>query len=237
MPVCRVEKNKNYTVMSNYHLNDKRLSYKAMGFLSQVLSLPDDWDYSLEGLMALSGKGEKSVRSCLKELEDLGYLVRERTQGERGRFEYIYTFYESPLTLLPCALEGDALEGHSLKAGQLNTNIQNTKEQNTKHIYGEYGHVRLTEKEFWKLHHDFPNADELIAFLDEYIQMKGYKAKDHNLAIRKWVVNAVEESHQREARIKPQKSVPDRIVKPIQVEVPEMDEERKQRLKEIYGEV
>ena len=101
-----------------------------------------------------------------------------------------------------------------------------------KHKHGEYGHVLLTDKEYQKLKADFNNAEDLITYLDEAIEMKGYKYKSHYLAIRKWVVDAVNKKPE-----KPQKGVPDREIKPIQVEVPEMDEERKQRLKEIYGEV
>ena len=119
MPIVKVEKTKNYTVMSNYHLQDKRLSYKAMGLLSQVLSLPNEWDYSIDGLVAYSGQGKKTVRGCLKELEELGYLRRERTQGEHGRFEYVYTFYERPLDLSPCTLKGHTLTVHTLEEIQI----------------------------------------------------------------------------------------------------------------------
>ena len=71
-----------------------------------------------------------------------------------------------------------------------------------KHQYGEYRHVLLTDDQYKKLAHDYPNPDELITFLDEYIEMKGYKAKNHYLAIRKWVVDAVNERHQKESRAK-----------------------------------
>ena len=67
----------------------------------------------------------------------------------------------------------------------------------TKHKFGEYQHVLLTDKEYEKLQQDFSNCDELIKYLDEYIEMKGYKAKSHNLAIRKWVVEAVDKEHQK----------------------------------------
>lgn len=73
---------------------------------------------------------------------------------------------------------------------------------NKKHMHGEYKKVRLTEKEFEKLKADYTNADELIKFLDEYIEMKGYKAKNHNLAIRKWVVDAVKEKKIRKEKLK-----------------------------------
>ena len=69
MAVFRVEKTKDYTIMSNYHLRDKKLSYKAKGLLSFMLSLPDDWDYSLNGLVAVSKEGIKAVRNILQELQ------------------------------------------------------------------------------------------------------------------------------------------------------------------------
>ncbi len=71
MSVFRVEKNKNYTVMANYHLRDKGLSFRARGMLSTILSLPDDWDYSVNGLVTLAKDGYDSVKSTLKDLHHL----------------------------------------------------------------------------------------------------------------------------------------------------------------------
>ena len=75
--------------------------------------------------------------------------------------------------------------------------IINNNNKDIKHHHGEYQHVLLTDKEYEKLQQDFSNCDELIKYLDEYIEMKGYKAKNHNLAIRKWVVEAVDKEHQK----------------------------------------
>ena len=96
MSVFKIEKNKNYTVMSNYHLRDKKLSYKAKGLLSFMLSLPDDWDYSLNGLCAISKEGRDGIRSILKELQEHHYLEIEKTRGDKGYFEYNYLIYEIP---------------------------------------------------------------------------------------------------------------------------------------------
>ena len=97
MSVFRVEKNKNYTVMANYHLRDENLSLKARGLLSMILSLPDDWDYSLAGLVKISKDGLTAVRAALHELEDNGYIHRERQRGPHGRLAgSIYTVYEYP---------------------------------------------------------------------------------------------------------------------------------------------
>ncbi len=95
--ICRVEKTKGFTVMSNYHLRDERLSLKAKGLLSVVLSLPEKWDYSIKGLETICKEGKASVASALKELEEFKYLERERTFGERNRITgFTYVFYEFP---------------------------------------------------------------------------------------------------------------------------------------------
>ncbi len=83
--VFRVEKTANYTVMSNCHLKDRRLSYKAKGLLSEILSLPPDWDYTLSGLAVIAKDGVDSVRTAVRELEKYGYLVRSQKRDERGR--------------------------------------------------------------------------------------------------------------------------------------------------------
>ena len=92
MPVFRVERNKGYTVMSNYHLRDKSLSLKAKGLLSQILSLPEDWDYTLSGLCYINRESKDAIRSAVNELERAGYIERHQTTDESGKFssnEYI----------------------------------------------------------------------------------------------------------------------------------------------------
>lgn len=97
MGVFRVEKNTNYTVISNYHLRDKNLSLKSIGLLSLILSLPDEWDYSQAGLAAICKDGEDSIRTSLKELEKYGYLIRERERDESGKMKgMIYHIFEVP---------------------------------------------------------------------------------------------------------------------------------------------
>lgn len=124
MSVFKIEKNSDYTVMSNYHLRDKNLSYKATGLLSFMLSLPDDWDYSLNGLVKMSKEGIKAVRSILQELQKYGYLNIQKKQNELGQFEYDYLIYEYPYTQNKDMGLGDVENGI-----QINTNIINTKEQ------------------------------------------------------------------------------------------------------------
>lgn len=96
MSVFKIEKNKNYTVMSNYYLQDKNLSYKAKGLLSFMLSLPDNWDYSLNGLCSISKESRDGIRSILKKLQDKHYLEIEKVRGNKGYFEYNYLIYEKP---------------------------------------------------------------------------------------------------------------------------------------------
>ena len=92
MPVFRVERTRDYTVMSNYHLRDKRLTLKAKGLLSQMLSLPEDWDYTLSGLSHINRESKDAIRSAVNELEQAGYIHRRQTTDASGKFstnEYI----------------------------------------------------------------------------------------------------------------------------------------------------
>ena len=136
MSVVRVNKNENYTIMSNYHLQDKNLSLKAKGLLSVMLSLPDNWNYTIEGLIAICKENETSVVSALKELKYYGYLTITKkmpNQTDSGRYEYIYDVYEMPKQegkkqdLENLGLEIQGLENQ----GQLNTNKENTNKQKT----------------------------------------------------------------------------------------------------------
>lgn len=134
MAIFRIQKQKNYTVMSNYHLKDKRLSFKAKGLLSYMLSLPDDWDFSLNGLSSASKDNITAVRSTIKELQAFKYIDIKKlmpNETESGRIEYEYTVYEQPMDKKQdigfLYLENLYVENHRL----LNTNKLNTK-KNTK---------------------------------------------------------------------------------------------------------
>jgi len=97
MAVFRVEKNKGYTVMSNYHLNDKTITLKAKGLLSQMLSLPESWDYTLKGLAYINKESVDAIRTAVLELEQRGYIVRQQGRAAGGGFSNIeYTIYEQP---------------------------------------------------------------------------------------------------------------------------------------------
>ena len=97
MSVFRVERSEGYTVMSNHHLRNKALSLKAKGLLSQMLSLPEDWDYTLAGLAHINREKIDAIREAVKELERAGYIVRSRARDEKGRLRGAeYVIYEKP---------------------------------------------------------------------------------------------------------------------------------------------
>lgn len=142
MAYFRVNKNRDYTVMSNHHLRDKNLSLKAVGLLSKMLSLPDDWDYSVKGLVAICKDKESAVKSALTELKNQGYVVVTKLMPgvtDSGRIEYIYDIYESPQKqgAKKQGVEKQGVEFLDLEIlatenqSQLNTNRLNTKELNT----------------------------------------------------------------------------------------------------------
>lgn len=135
MSIFRIAKTKNYTVMSNYHLKDKRLSFKAKGLLSYMLSLPDDCDFSLKGLCSASQDNLTAIRSALRELEAFNYVYIKKfmpNETKSGRIEYQYTVLEEPSSEKQDTgflyLENLSIENRTL----LNTNIQNTKKNKKK---------------------------------------------------------------------------------------------------------
>ena len=146
MSVFRVEKNKGYTVMSNHHLRNHTLSLKAKGLLSQMLSLPEDWDYTLKGLAQINRESIDAIREAVRELEQAGYITLSRERDARGCLRgTIYTIYEQPQTqpepekpaqavpaLVQPTLEKPMLDSPALEnPTQLNTKRKNKERQNT----------------------------------------------------------------------------------------------------------
>ena len=143
MATFRIEKTKDYTVMSNYHLRDRKLSLKATGLLSLMLSLPETWDYTLAGLASICKDGLGSVRSGITELEERGYLTRKRVRGTNGQLGDIeYTIFEHPVekTSPECSSptsEKPICENPTLadptydECTEISTYPKNTKETNT----------------------------------------------------------------------------------------------------------
>ena len=132
MSVIRVNKTRDYTVMSNHHFKDKSLSLKAKGLLSQMLSLPDDWDYTVEGLCLINRESKTSIQSALKELEEGRYLIRTRVQDELGRFGYEYDIYEQPQIDKPQTDLPQTENPYTDKPQTENRPQLNTKKSNTK---------------------------------------------------------------------------------------------------------
>lgn len=140
MAVFRVEKSRGYTVMSNHHLRNKELSLKAKGLLSQMLSLPEDWDYTLKGLSLINREKIDAIREAIKELERAGYIVRSRERDEKGRLRGAdYVIFEQPQPPTPDlpTLENPTLDNPTLEKPtqekptlenptQLNKDIQRT---------------------------------------------------------------------------------------------------------------
>lgn len=128
MAVFRVEKNHSYTVMANHHLRDERLSLKSKGLLSVILSLPDDWRISIEGMTQFSADGKDAIRSAIRELTDTGYITRAQTHSEAGKFSgYDYVVHETP-TASPSSgfptMEKPTTENPTLRnTERLSTNI------------------------------------------------------------------------------------------------------------------
>ena len=149
MSVVRVNKTKNYTVLSNYHFKEKKMSLKAKGLLSLMLSLPDDWNYSISGLVKLSKDGKDGVMSALTELEKFGYLTRVKITNSKGQFSGIeYNIYEQPQEEFAASdnqnaenLKSD--KQNAEKPPQLNTNKLITN--NNKIIYNINNYIDILD--------------------------------------------------------------------------------------------
>ena len=147
MAVFRVERNKGYTVMSNYHLKDRGLTLKSKGLLSMMLSLPEEWNYTTRGLAAICREGVDSIGAALRELEKAGYIVRNQLRDAKGRItDTEYVIYEQPHTASPDTNNPDTEkpymdkpdmdapeteEPHTENPVQLNTYRSNTYSFNT----------------------------------------------------------------------------------------------------------
>lgn len=155
MSVFRIEKNKNYTVMSNHHLRNKELSLKAKGLLSQMLSLPENWDYTLVGLSHINKESIDAIRTAVWELEKAGYIKRQQGRDEKGKMTAIeYIIYEqpqlenpileNPTTDKPILENPTSDEPKTENPTQINKDKTNTKELNTDLI--KYPSINQTEQ-------------------------------------------------------------------------------------------
>ena len=168
MAVIRVNKTDNYTVMSNYHLRDKNLTLKSKGLLSQMLSLPPSWDYTIAGLVAINKEKESAITSALKELKANGYLVVTKmmpNQTQSGRIEYIYDIFEQPNQF---AKKQDVVnqgqeKQDTEKQGVENQGLENRGQINNKKSNTEDEVKRKKEKE---------NIKEIEQAIIEYLNLK-----------------------------------------------------------------
>lgn len=183
MSVFRVHKTKDFTVLSNYHLKDKGLSLQAKGLLSVMLSLPDDWKYSISGLAAISKEGKKAIKSTLDELKEHGYLVVTKHAPKAGDryISYEYDVFERPVSTKPQvgqAYPSVGLLGEPLLDGTL----LNTQE-----------HMTNNKKDSMSGNSDEPFEEKLKAIVDHLNAKVGSRYTTKNKQLRGYVHARLEE--------------------------------------------
>ena len=206
MAIRRAKRDSNFTMISNVGLKDNRLSFKAKGLLSYMLSLPDDWIFYESEIVNHATDGKQSVRTGMKELEKFGYLVKEQKRNSKGKFAKIdWVVSDEPIngdttTLQPSttfpstdnpSTDKRATDNRTLlSTNELSTNKQSTDKDTTspkKSKYGDAENVLLTDEEYKKLKDRFPSDyEERINNLSYYIASKGAKYKSHYMTILAW---------------------------------------------------
>ena len=152
MAVFRVERNSGYTVMSNHHLRNKELTLKAKGLLSQMLSLPEDWDYTLAGLSHINRESIDAIRTAVWELEKAGYILRRQGRDEKGKMTAIeYTIYEQPQPMLENPIPG--------KPMLENPTTDNPTSENPTQLNKDISRTNLPKKE--KINTDLSSTDSI----------------------------------------------------------------------------
>ena len=132
MAVFRIERTRDYTVMSNHHLRDKALSLKSKGLLSMMLSLPEDWNYTTRGLAKICKEGVDAIGGALRELEAAGYIVRHQMRDRQGRIsDTEYVIYEQPQPKAPDTPQPDTASPDTEKPAELNIEKSRTQKSNT----------------------------------------------------------------------------------------------------------
>lgn len=206
MAIVRVVKNKDYTVMSNAHLHDKRLSLKAVGLLSIVLSLPDDWHYTVKGLVGSVKDGERAVNGALSELKQCGYLQVNKLypNSERSKIEYQYVFYEKPQDLQNVHLEQDIQNVDLQNVGiqnvdlqnvgaYINTNKQSTNKQNTKELNtNEYKEKNIKKESVNSVIAEYTENKDLQDALHDFVDMRTKARKPLTVRAMKLSLNELD---------------------------------------------
>ena len=206
MAIRRAKRDSDFTMISNVGLKDNRLSFKAKGLLSYMLSLPDDWIFYESEIVNHATDGKQSVRTGMKELEKFGYLVKEQKRNSKGKFAKIDwvvsdepingdTTTFQPSTTFPStdnpSTDKRATDNRTLlSTNELSTNKQSTDKDTAspkKSKYGDAENVLLTDEEYKKLKDRFPSDyEERINNLSYYIASKGAKYKSHYMTILAW---------------------------------------------------
>lgn len=199
MAVIRVNNTKGFTVMSNYHFQDKEISLKAKGLLGLMLSLPSNWDYSVNGLVAIVKENKAAVQTALKELEEHKYLKRTRVQDETGRFDYIYDIYEKPYDKLPCT-ENQCTDIQCTEVQctenqpQINTNKQSTNKQNTKELNtNEYKEKNIKKESVNSVISSYTENKDLQDALHGFVEMRNKARKPLTVRAMKLSLNKLNE--------------------------------------------
>ena len=201
MAIHRLDKREEFTTVSNAILKDIRLSLKSKAMLITMLSLQDDWKFSVSGLSTITGEGKTAVRACLSELEKAGYLFRTKYTNKSGQFEYDYDVYESPCTGLPHTDEPHTDEPHTDEPHTENLDaykITNNKRLNNKRlkIKGENASQRFippTLEDVRDYCSERNNNVDPEKFVD-YYTANGWKVgrnkmKDWKASVRTWERN------------------------------------------------
>ncbi len=148
MAVFRVEKNQNYTVMSNHHLRNTDLSLKSKGLLSQMLSLPEEWDYTLKGLSKINREGIDAIREAIRELERAGYVTRTRVRNEKGQLGAAdYVIHEFPM--LPNPILENPTQGKPISE---NPTLDNPMQENPMQLNKELSSKELSNTDLLNTH-------------------------------------------------------------------------------------
>ena len=209
MAVVRVNKTSDFTVMSNRHFKEREMSLKAKGLLSLMLSLPDEWDYSIAGLAVICKENETAIKSTLSELRKFGYLSITKlfpNETKTGRIEYAYNIFEHPqkqgVEILP--LESQGVEKQAVEnQPQLNTNTLTTNSIKNECIKDEEDRpdnfneqdillpikgLMLSDNQIDDLldKMGLDAFDEYRDRLSRYIEETGHRVKSHYATMLKW---------------------------------------------------
>ena len=205
MSVFRINKTRDFTIMSNSHFKEKKMSLKAKGLLSLMLSLPDDWQYNLKGLVTLSKDGKDSVMAGLAELEEFGYLRRERTKDASGKFSgIVYHIYETPQKENPIAENPNTEEPNNEKPNSGEPHLLITKDINNLNNQ-EFKEFESEEDEVYEILSEISDSELRELYTDYVIQrresgspltpkglrmliVRGFRLSDSDMAVHRAIV-------------------------------------------------